>query len=40
MADVDSLHQEYYVLGDVGGVIADPLQIARHENQVDVYKRQ
>jgi hypothetical protein len=37
VAYVDPFHQEHHILRDVSGVIADPLQIARHEDQV--YRR-
>ena len=32
MPHVDALHQEQHVLGDVGGVIGDALQVARHRS--------
>ena len=32
---IDALHQENDVLGDVGCVVADALQIARHEDEFD-----
>jgi len=35
MADVARLHDEDDVFGDVRGVVADALEMTRHENQVD-----
>src|ERR1039457_3695719 len=35
VTDVDALHEEDHVFGDVGGVVADALQVAGHEDQVD-----
>ena len=34
MADVDALHQEENILGDISGVIGDALQIMSDEHQV------
>ena len=33
MPHVHTLHEEQNVLGDVGGVVGDALQIARHRKQ-------
>jgi len=35
MADVDTTYQEDDVLGDIGGVIGDALEVPRHEHEVD-----
>ena len=32
--DVDALHQEQHILGDVGGVVGDALQVVGDEHQV------
>ncbi|HYL36113.1 MAG TPA: hypothetical protein VEV17_09400 [Bryobacteraceae bacterium] len=34
MAQVDTFYQQHSILGKVGGMVGDPLQIVRHENQV------
>jgi hypothetical protein len=34
MLDLLSLGQEYGILGDVRGEVADPLQVPRHEQQL------
>ena len=35
MADVAAGYEIDYVFGDVGGVVADALEVARHENQIE-----
>src|ERR1700684_4084742 len=35
MPDVDPLHQKQYVLGDIGGVVGNALQVADHHHQVE-----
>jgi hypothetical protein len=35
VSDVDALHQEDDVLGDVGGVVADALEVAGDEDEVE-----
>src|ERR1035438_9267852 len=32
--DIGALHPEDYILGDVGGVISNPLQVAGHEQGI------
>src|SRR5947209_16661614 len=35
MPDINPFYQEDYVFGDIRGMIADPLQIAGHEDEID-----
>src|SRR5579872_69677 len=34
MPDIDTFYQKQYVFGDVGGMISDALQVARHSQQI------